>query len=158
MLLEKPSVGFGDNIGSGFMKIIKAWDILGFNSPEIHEETEVKEVWLTLPLSVKSQIKTQIYSQNNNDNIRHNSRIEVDNITVSQIISQINSHMDLSVIQRSILKQMVSFPESSIEEIANALGTKSESIRYQRRLMQDKVLTEKIGSNKNGRWKITFIG
>ena len=158
MLLEKPSVGFGDNIGSGFMKIIKAWDILGFNSPEIHEETEVKEVWLTLPLSVKSQIKTQIYSQNNNDNIRHNSRIEVDNITVSQIISQINSHMDLSVIQRSILKQMVSFPESSIEEIANALGMKSESIRYQRRLMQDKVLTEKIGSNKNGRWKITFIG
>ena len=158
MLLEKPSVGFGDNIGSGFMKIIKAWDILGFNSPEIHEETEVKEVWLTLPLSVKSQIKTQIYSQNNNDNIRHNSRIEVDNITVSQIISQIDSHMDLTVIQRSILKQMVSFPESSIEEIANALGTKSESIRYQRRLMQDKVLTEKIGSNKNGRWKITFIG
>lgn len=158
MLLEKPSVGFGDNIGSGFMKIIKAWDILGFNSPEIHEETEVKEVWLTLPLSVKSQIKTQIYSQNNNDNIRHNSRIEVDNITVSQIISQIDSHMDLSVIQRSILKQMVSFPESSIEEIANALGMKSESIRYQRRLMQDKVLTEKIGSNKNGRWKITFIG
>lgn len=158
MLLEKPSVGFGDNIGSGFMKIIKAWDILGFNSPEIHEETEVKEVWLTLPLSVKSQIKTQIYSQNNNDNIRHNSRIDVNNITVSQIISQINSHMDLSVIQRSILKQMVSFPESSIEEIANALGMKSESIRYQRRLMQDKVLTEKIGSNKNGRWKITFIG
>lgn len=158
MLLEKPSVGFGDNIGSGFMKIIKAWDILGFNSPEIHEETEVKEVWLTLPLSVKSQIKTQIYSQNNNDNIRHNSRIDVNNITVSQIISQINSHMDLSVIQRSILKQMVSFPESSIEEIANALGMKSESIRYQRRLMQDKVLTEKIGSNKNGRWNITFIG
>ena len=154
MLLEKPSVGFGDNIGSGFMKIIKAWDILGFNSPEIHEETEVKEVWLTLPLSVKSQIKTQ----NNNDNIRHNSRIDVNNITVSQIISQINSHMDLTVIQRSILKQMVSFPESSIEEIANALGMKSESIRYQRRLMQDKVLTEKIGSNKNGRWKITFIG
>ncbi|MBD5339133.1 MAG: hypothetical protein HDR98_11630 [Bacteroides sp.] len=140
------------------MKIIKAWDILGFNSPEIHEETEVKEVWLTLPLSVKSQIKTQIYSQNNNDNIRHNSRIDVNNITVSQIISQINSHMDLSVIQRSILKQMVSFPESSIEEIANALGMKSESIRYQRRLMQDKVLTEKIGSNKNGRWNITFIG
>ena len=46
------------------------------------------------------------------------------------------------------LTQMVSFPESSIEEIANALGTKPESIRYQRRLMQDKVVTEKISSKK----------
>ncbi|MFN1208653.1 hypothetical protein ACKXGD_17050, partial [Enterococcus lactis] len=72
--------------------------------------------------------------------------------------SRINSHPDLSVIQRSILNQMVSFPESSIEEIANALGMKPESIRYQRRLMQDKVVTEKTGSNKAGRWKITFIG
>ena len=40
-------IGFGDNIGSGFMKIIKALDILGFDSPEIHEEPEVNEVWLT---------------------------------------------------------------------------------------------------------------
>lgn len=45
-------IGFGDNIGSGFMKIIKAWNTLGFNNPEIHEEPEVNEVWLTPPLSV----------------------------------------------------------------------------------------------------------
>ncbi len=32
------------------MKIIKAWADLGFNSPEIHVEPEVNEVWLTLPL------------------------------------------------------------------------------------------------------------
>ena len=100
-----------------------------------------------------------MYSQiNNSGNIKDYRGIDASVNTVSQILSQINSHIDLSDIQRSILKQMVSFPESSIEEIANALGTKPESIRYQRRLMQDKVVTEKIGSNKNGRWKITFIG
>ncbi|WP_348690002.1 ATP-binding protein [Paramuribaculum intestinale] len=152
-------IGFGDNIGSGFMKIIKAWDTLGFNNPEIHEEPEVNEVWLTLPLSVKSQINSQAYSQiNNGHNIKDYSRVDIDDNSDSQIISHINSHSDLSVIQRSILKHMVSFPESSIEEIANALGTKPESIRYQRRLMQDKVVTEKAGSNKAGQWKITFIG
>ena len=152
-------IGFGDNIGSGFMKIIKAWDTLGFNDPEIHEEPEVKEVWLTLPLSVKSQINSQTDSQiNNGDNIKGYSGVDIDDNSDSQIISRINSHPDLSVIQRSILNQMVSFPESSIEEIANALGMKPESIRYQRRLMQDKVVTEKTGSNKVSRWKITFIG
>lgn len=152
-------IGFGDNIGSGFMKIIKAWDTLGFNDPEIHEEPEVKEVWLTLPLSVKSQINSQADSQiNNRHNIKDNSGVDIDDNSDSQIISHINSRPDLSVIQRSILKHMVSSPESSIEEIANALGTKPESIRYQRRLMQDKVVTEKTGSNKAGQWKITFIG
>lgn len=150
-------IGFGDNIGSGFMKIIKAWATLGFDSPEIHEELEVKEVWLTLPLYVKSQINSQADSHISDEvNIKDDRGINVENNANSQIISQINTHPDISVIQRSILKQMVLFPESSIEEIANALGTKSESIRYQRRLMQDKVVTVKIGSNKTGRWEITF--
>lgn len=143
-------IGFGDNIGSGFMKIMKAWATLGFNSPEIHEETEVNEVWLTLPLSVKSQVNSQADSHINNDvNIGDYRGIDVVGNVDSQIISQINSHSDLSVIQRSILKQMVSSPESSIDEIANALETKPESIRYQRRLMQDKVVTEKNRLQQN---------
>ena len=152
-------IGFGDNIGSGFMKIIKAWNTLGFNSPEIHEESEVNEVWLTLPLSVKLSDKSQINSQiEDEDNIKYVSELTTSINSDSLIISQINSHPDLSIIQRLILKQMISSPESSIEEIAKALGTKSESIRYQRRLMQNKVATEKTGSNKKGRWKVTFIG
>ena len=87
-------------------------------------------------------------------NYGYNAYQDINNTTIKYL----KLNIDLSDIQRSILKQMVSFPESSIEEIAKALGTKPESIRYQRRLMQDKVVTEKIGSNKNGRWKITFIG
>ena len=78
----------------------------------IHEETEVNEVWLTLPLSVKSHINSQTDSQiNNDDNIKNYSVIDVEDNADSQIISQINSHPDLSVIQRSILKQMVTIWE-----------------------------------------------
>lgn len=148
-------IGFGDNIGSGFMKIMSAWKTLGYNSPEIHEEPDVNEVWLTLPLSVKSQTFSQINSQadSHENNLDINGKNKNED---SQIISQINSHPDLSVIQREILLQMVAVPDCSIEEIANALDKKPESIRYQRRLMQDKVATIKTGSNKTGRWKITF--
>lgn len=150
-------IGFGDNIGSGFMKIMSAWKTLGYNSPEIHEEPDVNEVWLTLPLSVKSQTFSQINSQadSHENNLDINGKNKNRNED-SQIISQINSHPDLSVIQREILLQMVAVPDCSIEEIANALDKKPESIRYQRRLMQDKVATIKTGSNKTGRWKITF--
>ena len=43
-------IGFGDNIGSGFRKILNAWKNIGFPHPDIHEEDEVNEVWLTLPI------------------------------------------------------------------------------------------------------------
>ena len=100
-----------------------------------------------------SQINSQADSHENNLDINGKNKNKNED---SQIISQINSHPDLSVIQREILLQMVAVPDCSIEEIANALDKKPESIRYQRRLMQDKVATIKTGSNKTGRWKITF--
>lgn len=43
-------IGFGDNIGSGFRKIMTAWKSLRYSAPTIHEEPGVNEVWLTLPL------------------------------------------------------------------------------------------------------------
>lgn len=43
-------VGFGDNIGSGFSKIMKAWKSVDHSAPTIHEKPDVNELWLTLPL------------------------------------------------------------------------------------------------------------
>ncbi|MCH5346906.1 MAG: putative DNA binding domain-containing protein, partial [Muribaculaceae bacterium] len=57
-------VGFGDNIGSGFTKIMQAWKNLGFKSPDIREECEVNEVWLTLPLVSESTCYEPVYTEN----------------------------------------------------------------------------------------------
>ena len=43
-------IGLGDNIGSGFQKILSAWHSLGYLRPKIQEIPDVNEVWLTLPL------------------------------------------------------------------------------------------------------------
>lgn len=43
-------VGYGDNIGSGFQKILSAWASESWITPDLHEENEVHEVWLTLKL------------------------------------------------------------------------------------------------------------
>ena len=44
-------VGFGENIGSGFPKIIAAWKETGWGEPELKNKTEVDEVELVLPVS-----------------------------------------------------------------------------------------------------------
>lgn len=43
-------IGYGDNIGSGFQKILAAWKSLGFKRPKLEELDDVNEVWLTLIL------------------------------------------------------------------------------------------------------------
>lgn len=43
-------VGYGDNIGSGFQKILSAWASESWITPDLHEENEVHEVWMTLKL------------------------------------------------------------------------------------------------------------
>lgn len=74
------------------------------------------------------------------------------------LISQINSHVNLSVIQRDILRYMIDNPFSTIEEIAVSLCIKPEAVRYQRRLMSEWVRTEKSSSNKSGHWTVVFLG
>ena len=43
-------VGFGENIGSGFPKIIAAWKETGWGEPELKNKIEVDEVELVLPV------------------------------------------------------------------------------------------------------------
>lgn len=43
-------VGFGENIGSGFPKIIAAWKETDWGEPELKNKIEVDEVELVLPV------------------------------------------------------------------------------------------------------------
>ena len=65
-------VGFGDNIGSGFRKIMNAWKNLGLPNPNIHEEDDVNEVWLTLPIDSLAEDKNSIKIGNAASNIASN--------------------------------------------------------------------------------------
>ena len=58
-------IGFGENIGSGFPKIIAAWNQAGWKSPTLDNRIELDEVILTLyiPFNTGGQIGGQIGSQ-----------------------------------------------------------------------------------------------
>ena len=48
-------VGFGENVGSGFPKIIAAWKETNWGEPQLMNKLDVDEVELVLPVpSVKS--------------------------------------------------------------------------------------------------------
>ncbi len=130
-------VGFGDNIGSGFRKILNAWKSLGYSHPDIHEESEVNEVWLTLPLT-------------KNENTVENSTV---NSTVNEN-STVNSTANLTALQKDILNLIKGKPEITIEEIAVRIRKDRNAINYQIKKMKEFGIVEREGSDKTGQWRI----
>ena len=84
-------VGYGDNIGSGFTKIMKAWRSLGFDAPKIHEEDEINEVWLTLSLkNVPQNVPQNLTDRQNKilELIKSNPRISREQIALKLQVTQ----------------------------------------------------------------------
>ncbi|MDE6342953.1 MAG: putative DNA binding domain-containing protein [Muribaculaceae bacterium] len=143
-------VGFGDNIGSGFQKIMKAWESLRYVTPDIHEEPEVTEVWLTLPLykNIVKPKKTIRYPEVNEE------------ITMVKEPEGLyarrknDSAFHLTPIQERILDEIKADPYISIPEIADKIGVKEGFVRSQRRSMEKFVELRRIGSRKTGFWQI----
>ncbi len=235
-------VGYGDNIGSGFQKILSAWASESWITPDLHEENEVHEVWLTLKLVslfapslldrlhelyggsfdlcaseekealalivggyANTNAKLQQYTGKNSWEVNRllsgltsqgflistpngrwttyepnpefvsqiNSQINADakvlesnqESTDSQINSQINSQIrtriendaNLSDDQKQILIAMCLNPTMAMNELAEVIGMKVSAVRYQREKMKDYINTQRVGSNKAGRWEIQFI-
>ena len=143
-------VGFGDNIGSGFQKIMKAWESLSFASPDIHEEPDVTEVWLTLPLFKNGRQKRTMTFQ---DDYEEGRMVGDSEPAPYSRPKKGHTHV-LTPIQKRILDEIKADPYISIPEIADKLGVKEGFVRSQRRSMEKYVELKRIGSRKTGFWKI----
>ncbi len=158
-------VGFGDNIGSGFRKILNAWKSLGYSHPDIHEESEVNEVWLTLPLTKnENTVENSTVNSTVNENTAENSTInstingnKVENSTVNSTVNEnstVNSTANLTALQKDILNLIKGKPEITIEEIAVRIRKDRNAINYQIKKMKEFGIVEREGSDKTGQWRI----
>ncbi len=143
-------VGFGDNIGSGFQKIMKAWNDLKFASPDIHEEPDVTEVWLTLPLHKTPRKKASVSIPYEEENISQANEPEtLFYAKPTSVLSQV-----LSPLQLRIINEINADPYLSIPEIAEKIGVKEGLVRSQRRSMEKFVELRRVGSRKTGYWQV----
>lgn len=145
-------VGFGDNIGSGFQKIMKAWENLRYEAPDIHEEPDVTEVWLTLPLYKKPKENSPVAISPSKEQSDQLEEPEAPSYAKSKVLT----YKSLTPIQIKILDEIKDDPHISIPEIADKLGVKEGLIRSQRRAMEKIVELRRIGSRKTGSWQILW--
>lgn len=125
-------IGFGDNIGSGFSKILKAWKSLRYPAPVILEQPEVNEVWLTLPLP-----------QSNTDGVPNVG----DNVGGM-------SEMKITERQKEIINMIKGLPSISAKQMSETLSVTSRTVERDLASLKAMGVLMRRGTDNDGEWII----
>ena len=162
-------IGYGDNIGSGFQKILAAWNTLGFLRPDLKELEDVKEVWLTLPLVEIGKEEEEIskvgeevpkYVSIVNSTVASTVNSTVNSTVASTVASTVNSLNNIlcnngyTDIQLVIIRKMMEDPNITIAGLSTVTGLDRNAVNYQLRKLRRIINIERVGSDKKGSWKL----
>jgi len=123
-------VGFGENIGSGFPKIIAAWKETGWGEPELKNKTEVDEVELVLPVSAAT---TNVVKD-----------------VVKDVVKELTDR------QRVILGLIKENPSLSASEMSQKTGMVTRTIQRDLASLHEKGILTREGGRKDGKWVIVI--
>ena len=140
-------IGYGDNIGSGFQKILAAWNTLGYLRPELKELDDVKEVWLSLPL-----VRT---SKNDKGTSKSDSTVNSTVNSTVKLPGNILDNHEITDIQQALLKEMTDNPNITIAGLSTVTGLDRNAVNYQLKKLRKIINIERSGSDKKGSWKIS---
>ena len=124
-------VGFGENIGSGFPKIIAAWKETDWGEPELKNKIEVDEVELVLPVPATA------------NGIKDDTK---DGIKDSQKSSQKSSQKIIELIQEN--------PNVTTSEMAEKIGVTRRAIAKITSALQTDGVIRRVGPDKGGHWEL----
>ena len=121
-------VGFGENIGSGFPKIIAAWKETNWGEPELKNKIELDEVELVLPVPAMTA--------------------NVVKDVVKDVIKELTER------QKVILKLIKENPSLSASEMSQKTGMVTRTIQRDLASLHEKGILTRDGGRKDGRWVI----
>lgn len=121
-------IGYGENIGSGFPKILSAWKKAGWTEPILENKLDLQEVQLTLFVPKWDS------QENEQENEQEGNTIE------------------LSVRQRIIISLIEENPCISIAQMNKKMKVSKSTI--QRDLAKMNGLVKRVGGDKGGHWEI----
>ena len=123
-------IGFGENLGSGFPKIIAAWKETDWGVPELKNKIELDEVELVLPVVTKV----------------------VTNIVTNDVTKEI---LKGSIGRQKIILDMIKERRFvTIPEMALKIGLSTRTIKRDIEALVEKGVIRRQGGNRLGYWEI----
>jgi len=124
-------IGFGENVGSGFPKIIAAWKETNWGEPQLLNKLDVDEVELVLPVpSTKAMSDT------------------------APANAPANAPVKLSKTQSAIIKVLLKDNRTTYEDLARTIGVDRTTIRRNIAVLKEKGAIRRVGEDKNGYWQV----
>ena len=124
-------IGFGENLGSGFPKIIAAWKETNWGEPVLLNKVELDEVELVLPVT--------------------SPKTAPESATVN---ATVNATVKLSKTQRRILPILQSNKFATYEEIAKQLDIERTTVWRNLDSLKKKNVIKRVGGDKDGHWEV----
>ena len=136
-------IGFGENVGSGFPKIVAAWKQTNWGEPQLLNKFDVDEVELVLPVPVTGSEESEEVSVNSSEGVSKdwsNWSKDWSNKLSETVINIFRMIIDDNSISREMLAEKAGISVSSVQNHINKL----KSIGLIRR----------IGSSRKGYWEV----
>ena len=120
-------IGFGENVGSGFPKIIAAWKETNWGEPQLLNKLDVDEVELVLPVPSTNAMSDT---------------------------APANAPVKLSKTQSAIIKVLLKDNRTTYEDLARTIGVDRTTIRRNIAVLKEKGAIRRVGEDKNGYWQV----
>ena len=124
-------IGFGENVGSGFPKIIAAWKETNWGEPQLLNKLDVDEVELVLPVPSLQASETGV------------------SYGVSNRVS-----IEVSDSAKALYLSIKDKPNISRKELAAMTGISLKNTQKHLNKLKELGLIKRIGSTRSGHWEI----
>ena len=136
-------IGFGENVGSGFPKIIAAWKETNWGKPQLLNKLDVDEVELVLPVP-----NTNLSANNAPVNATVNATVN------APVNAPANASVKLNKTQIAIVKAIINNNNVTYDDLKTILGVDRSTITRNIAVLKEKGVIRRVGEDKNGYWEV----
>lgn len=133
-------IGFGENVGSGFPKIVAAWKQTHWGEPQLLNKLDVDEVELVLPVPVTGSEESEVWSKGLSNEGSNKGPNEGSNEVFDST----------KIIYESIKRN----PYVTRNELSAQTGFSIKIIQKQLNKLKEIGLIKRIGSTRQGYWEV----
>lgn len=146
-------IGFGENLGSGFPKILDAWKEAKWNAPTVEDRLTTEEVRLTLPIPF-AEFTTETTIQETAETTTQETTEATIQETNREIFTDTIVTTQETTTQETILAEICKNPSTTREQLAEIVEISKEGVKWHLDKMKKLGLIKHLGLTKGGYWKI----
>ena len=138
-------IGFGENLGSGFPKILDAWKDAKWKAPLLEDRQTTEEVRLTLPIPFYEA------SENNENGIENVLDNVLEKLTERQRVIYDTLKAD---VRDNVRDNVIEDVNETTETLARKLSVSSRTIRRDLDKMKSLGIVKREGGDYGGKWVV----